>query len=327
MNTSAENVIIWRNRKSGGNSLLDSFTYKNIIGRGGRMFKYFIGKIYLLEAPPKENKTQLDIPFPDSILGDIDAEKYKGSLNSEQIAKIVSFKEEMYELLGKGTYDKLVKENAFQSSDSDFIRKIARQMKENPDEWKGLSFLNSDNANSWDRLLWKIISLRPGEWGDGAYGIQHKKFVEFVKILSRNWMYSIPELLQDLRRHNIQIDEFFKMERNAAYNLSSLVSDINLLQKVILNNGTDVSSFVSKVSHAFLPPVVYQLEEYGLPRMISKKLQKNKIIDFLDNDLTLHGAVEVFTKIGKQKMLSYVFWDDFDKYIVDYFYDGITTIN
>lgn len=37
VNTSAENVIIWRNRK--GSAKLDDFTYKNIIGRGGRMFK------------------------------------------------------------------------------------------------------------------------------------------------------------------------------------------------------------------------------------------------------------------------------------------------
>ena len=61
VNTSAENVIIWRNRKSGGNSILDSFTYKNIIGRGGRMFKYFIGKIYLLEPPPRLKLNHLSL--------------------------------------------------------------------------------------------------------------------------------------------------------------------------------------------------------------------------------------------------------------------------
>lgn len=53
VNTSAENVVIWRNKRSGGNSNLDIFTYKNIIGRGGRMFKYFVGNIYLLESPPE----------------------------------------------------------------------------------------------------------------------------------------------------------------------------------------------------------------------------------------------------------------------------------
>lgn len=49
VNTLAENVVIWRNRN--GRSKLNDFTYKNIIGRGGRMFKHFIGKIFILEEP------------------------------------------------------------------------------------------------------------------------------------------------------------------------------------------------------------------------------------------------------------------------------------
>lgn len=324
VNTSAENVIIWRNRRSGGNSLLDSFTYKNIIGRGGRMLKHFIGKIYLLEQPPTENPTQLDIPFPDTILGDIDEEVYKTSLNNEQIEKIIAYKQEMYYLLGKDSYDRLIKENIFQSNDSDFIREIAKQMKDNPEEWNGLSFLNSDETEYWDRLLRKIISLRPGEWGDGAHGIQHRKFVNFVKKLAANWESTIPELLDELDEFDVDIEQFFKLERIVAFNLSSLVNDINILQKEILNNGTDVSQFVSKLSHAFLPSVVYQLEEYGLPRMISRKLYKNGVIDFLDQKLNIHSAIDIFKKLNKDKLYSMKCMDDFDKYIIDYFYDGIT---
>jgi replicative superfamily II helicase len=44
VNTSAENVILWSNRI--GSAKIKDFTYRNIIGRGGRMFKYFVGKIY-----------------------------------------------------------------------------------------------------------------------------------------------------------------------------------------------------------------------------------------------------------------------------------------
>ena len=93
VNTSAENVIIWRNRK--GSAKLDDFTYKNIIGRGGRMFKHFIGKIYILEQPPIEGQTQLDIPFPDEILGDLDDTKYEGLLTKEQVAKLKIYNAEM----------------------------------------------------------------------------------------------------------------------------------------------------------------------------------------------------------------------------------------
>ncbi|GGE49204.1 RAD3-like DEAD/DEAH box helicase [Pedobacter psychrotolerans] len=324
VNTSAENVIIWRNRKSGGNSILDSFTYKNIIGRGGRMFKYFIGKIYLLESPPQDDATQLDIPFPDSILGDLDEEIHISSLNNEQVAKIVSFKTEMYDILGKEVYDRLLKENIFQSNNSDFVKETARQMKDNQEDWNGLSYLNSNEPESWDRLIWKIISLQPGEWGDGPYGIQHKKFVEFVKVLVANWGSTIPELLDELDEFDIDIEQFFKLERIAAFNLSSLISDINILQREILNNGTDVSPFVSRVSHAFLPSVVYQLEEYGLPRMISRKLYQNGIIDFNNDNLNIHNTIEIFHEIGREKIKSFNFIDAFDEYILDYFYDGIT---
>ena len=326
VNTSAENVIIWRNRKSGGNSILDSFTYKNIIGRGGRMFKYFIGKIYLLEPPPPDGATQLDIPFPDTILGDLDENIYSSSLNKEQVSKIIVFKKEMYDILGKETYDTLLKENIFQSNNSDFVKETAKQMKENPEEWNGLSYLNSNDPDSWERLLKKITYLLPGEWGDKTerYTIQHDKFIAFVKVLVNNWGYTIPDLLEELEDFNINIDQFFDLERKTAFNLSSLISDINILQRVILDNGTDVSPFVSRVSHAFLPSVVYQLEEYGLPRMISRKLHQNGIINFLDEELNIHNTIEKFHQIGKEQIKSFGFIDSFDKYIIDYFYDGIT---
>lgn len=324
VNTSAENVIIWRNRKSGGNSILDAFTYKNIIGRGGRMFKYFIGKVYLLENPPTEDTTLLKIPFPDTILGDLDENLYRSNLNKDQVSKIINFKNEMNEILGKGTYETLLKENSFQSSDSEFIKELARNIKDNPYRWNGLSYLNSNKPDEWDRLLLQIIRLRPGEWGDGAHGEQHRKFVSFVKILSNNWIDNLPELLEKLKPIDVDINQFFKLERMVAFNLSALINDINVLQKVIINNGVDVSPFISRISNAFLPPMVYQIEEYGLPRMISKKLHKNKVINFTDESLNIHSMIEQLHKVGSNSIKECYFIDSFDEYIIDYFFDGIT---
>ena len=53
VNTVAENVVVYDKRIGGPN--LDSFTFKNIAGRAGRMTKYFIGKVFVLEAPPSED--------------------------------------------------------------------------------------------------------------------------------------------------------------------------------------------------------------------------------------------------------------------------------
>lgn len=322
VNTSAENVIIWRNRK--GIAKLDDFTYKNIIGRGGRMFKHFIGKIYILEQPPEEGQTQLDIPFPDEILGDLDEPKYEGLLTKEQVAKLKLYNEEMSELIGVQVYEELKSESVFQSSNSDLIKTIAIDLTKNPDEWNGLYYLNEFKPENWDRLLYKIIKLQPGNWDTG-----YKTFVEFIKIIAYNWRKSIPELLKELEDYDVGIDDFFKLERNVTYKFSALLQDLNSLQKRILKSKSyDITRFMTLCSQAFLPKVVFQLEEYGLPRMISKKLHESEVINFFDSELTIHSAIAQLNEIGKETTIERTKdLDNFDKYILDYFFDGIKINN
>jgi hypothetical protein len=108
------------------------------------------------------------------------------------------------------------------------------------------------------------------------------------------------------------------------FKLAATLSDINTLQKQILDNPTDISPFISKVSHAFLPAVVFQLEEYGLPRMITKKIHESGIIDFEKECIDLHDTLNDFKKITIHRLKIVVnSLDDFDKYILDYFYEGI----
>lgn len=316
VNTSAENVVIWSNKN--GQVKINDFTYKNIMGRGGRMFRHFIGKIFILEQPPTEAQTQLGIPFPEEILGDLDEVKYEKELTKEQVARIILYKEEMANLLGNETFQRLQSENIFQSSDSELIKKIAIDMISNPDEWNGLSFLNSPYPQNWERFLYKIINIVPAGWD-----ARHKTFVEFVKILRNNWFKSIPELLTELDKFEIGVDDFFKLERKVTFKLASLVSDINILQKEILKDKNyDISRFMSWCSHAFLPRTVYQLEEFGLPRMISKKIQKSKIYSFT-TELTIHQVIDDLNNIGLERISQIETLLDFDRYILTYFFDGI----
>lgn len=319
VNTSAENVIIWMNKN--GKSKLNDFTYRNIIGRGGRMFKYFVGNIYILDAPPPNEQTQLEIPFPEEILGDLDEERYENILSKEQVAKIKYYQEEMSKIMGESVFLKLKREGVFQSSNALLIKSIATELYTNPNDWAGLGYLNSALPSQWEYLLYKVINLQPGNWDT-----KNKTFVEFIKIISRNWFKSIPELLHELEPYDVGINDFFKLERNVTFKLSSLLRDINTLQKVILQDlHTDISQFISWTSYAFLPPVVFQLEEYGLPRMISRKLHRAKIINFYDNSLTIHDAINHFNRVGINTIFNSVQFDDFEKYIITYFYDGITS--
>lgn len=319
VNTSAENVIIWMNKN--GNSNLNDFTYRNIIGRGGRMFKHFIGKIYILDKPPANTQTSLNIEFPEEILGDLDEQKYDRLLTREQVAKIISYQDEMGGILGVEVYNRLKEESVFQSSNSELVKAIAIDMSVNPESWNGLSYLNSIYRDQWDKSLYKIINLQLGIWETKS-----STFVAFIKALRNNWLKSIPELLNDLEPHDIGIDEFFKLERNVTFKFASLLKDVNTLQKELLKSKNyDISKFIAYVSHAFLPSVVFQLEEYGLPRMISKKIHKAGIINFYNQELTIHSAIEHFNAIGIQRVIEKVELDDFDLYILNYFYEGIKT--
>jgi len=316
VNTSAQNVIVWKNKN--GASRLNSFTYKNIIGRSGRMFKHFVGHVYLFDKPPVEDETQLTIEFPENSIPDVDEEEYKNDLTKEQISKIIENKENMYNILGKEIYDKLIKENAFQSN-RELIEKIALNMVEVPHSWNGLSYLNSSPKN-WENPLYKAITIQAG------WDTKHANFVYFTQILSLNWTKTIPELLLYLSKKSISIDLFFQLERNVTFKLAALLSDINILQKIIFRDKhIDISPFISKISHAFLPSVVYQLEEYGLPRMLSKKIHLAGVINFEAEELNIHSIINEFNEFGmeyiKEKVSTF---DEFDLYILDYFYDGIS---
>jgi late competence protein required for DNA uptake (superfamily II DNA/RNA helicase) len=318
VNTSAQNVIVWKNKNGSFN--LNSFTYKNIIGRSGRMFKHFVGNVYLFDKPPVDDETQLTIEFPDSIIPDVDESEYKDSLTKEQIAKIIEHKEKMYNILGKTIYEQLINENAFQSS-KEIIEKIAIDMQENPDSWNGLAYLNNSKQNTWDGPLYKVMNLKIRSWNTG-----YKNFIHFVKYLSFNWSKSIPELLVPLDKYNVDIKMFFQLERNVSFKLSALLSDINILQKIIFKaKNIDIAPFISKLTHAFLPSVVYQLEEYGLPRMLSKKIHHAGIINFTEEDVKIHTIINTFNELGIDYIKNNVtIFDEFDLYILDYFYDGIS---
>ena len=61
--------------------------------------------------------------------------------------------------------------------------------------------------------------------------------------------------------------------------------------------------------------------------MLSKKIHSKGIIDLENNDIPLHDIILQFNKVGlttiKEKLGSDL--HPFENYILDYFYDGITT--
>lgn len=319
VNTSAENVIVWSNKK--GKLKLDDFTYRNIIGRGGRMFRHFVGNIYILEEPPLSVDTQLELTFPDELLADVDDEKYKQELSKEQLAKLLHYKEEMAQLLGQEAFERMRSDGALISSDTELIVAIALAINSDKKTWRGLASLNAATNEYWAWILCKVLKLVPGGW-DATY----TKFAEFVRVMSNNWNQSIPELLDQLSEQDVTIEEFFKMERNATFKLTALLNDINVIQKEIVpEHKIDISPFIARLSKAFLPSCVMELEEYGLPRMLAKRIHASGLINFEDENLDLHSAIDRMRELKSEIFAKIEALGDFDGYVLDYFFEGIAT--
>ncbi len=317
VNTSAEVVVVWSNKN--GRARINDFTYKNIIGRGGRMFRHFVGKIFVLEDPPLAEDTQLDLPFPDELLGTVDDEDFSFGLTQEQIESIKNYKTEMRNYLGDDGFSEL-HENGFQNSNAPLILQIVKEIYRDRSKWNGLGYLNSSDTDKWDYYLYKLINLQPGAWG-----IEYNKYVAFVKILSRNWILPIPDLLTELYEYDIGIDQFFELERTTTFRLSSILGDVaTIYNKLNPKYPVDLSMAISKLSHAFLPVSVYQLEEYGLPRMLSRKIHDAGIVNFETAQLTVHDSIDILRGFGLSYLIRLVEnLDDIDIYILRYFFEGI----
>ncbi|MCH2547799.1 MAG: DEAD/DEAH box helicase [Alphaproteobacteria bacterium] len=62
VNSEAKSIIIY-DRRIANNKALDYFTYRNIEGRAGRMFKHFVGSVYSLETIPPKCSVEVDFPI------------------------------------------------------------------------------------------------------------------------------------------------------------------------------------------------------------------------------------------------------------------------
>ncbi len=320
VNTSAENVVLWSNRN--GSRGLTSFAYNNIAGRGGRMFQYFVGKVFNLVEPPAREPKSLKLDFPDDVLVSIDVEKHKQDLTREQIIKIVAFSEEVDEKVGTGTYNKLISAPELRGYTGFQIRGVVSELIENVAAYSSLPLLLSDDTQKWNSPLRDCYYHLP------HMDLQHWQFIRFVKILSQNWTKTIPALLAEFeeKKVGVGIDNFFEYERRVAYDLSNMLGQVNSIMRYIRPKSKDISPFIFKASHAFLPKLVYELEEYGLPRMISRKIQNKGIIDLEQEDISVNEILVAFKEIGCENLAAALDLSKFETYILTFFFQGITAM-
>ncbi|EHO13010.1 DEAD/DEAH box helicase [Myroides odoratimimus] len=330
VNTSAKNVIIWSIKSGQGNNNLTPLSYKNIQGRAGRMFKHFIGNVYELVEPKLKDSDniQLSIEVDTSLIGGIKNESYLSQISIERQQVAEDNINKIESVLGEGMYRYLREENLLASNDEELIYKICVELRDNYVEWKGLKWLNNDDPEKWWYILGKLCFLNPQSlrWDSSRDNNQFNQAKKFIQILSKSWSTSLPNLMIELKQEGLNIDDFFALEKRICHNFSGYLNDFNNLNKIINESDfIDISNFISKCSNGFMPSIVLELEEYGLPRMITKKINYVKVIDFERAEMNIEYAIKRFHSVGKDKIIvsSKEYLDNFDIYIIDNFFENI----
>lgn len=316
VNTQAEKVIVWSNKN--GTHKIDYFTYRNIIGRAGRMFKYFVGKVFLLEEPPREDDTTLEIDFPETVIETLDSDNPGVEVSQEQNDKIKEYESYMESSLGKENFDNLRKLPVFKSCDSRLLRELVEKIRTNKKWPNGYEALAGHNSYKWREPIDDVIEI---------LGNEKARLLKIaIWKMPNNWDSSMKEIFNDLQTkgYDISFEDLFTAERYLSYDLCSILNVINILKKIVYKDSIDISHFIGRASTAFLPKIVFQLEEYGMPRSISKKIQVAQLIDLENEDIEISKIIQQFNELGQDYIISNI-PDilEFEKYIINYFYKGI----
>lgn len=315
VNTQAENVILW-SVKNGSNNI-DYFTYRNIIGRAGRAFKYFIGKVFLLEEPPHREATELSLDFPDDVACAIDVNKPGVKLDNDQYQKIKAYHDKMESLLGEERWRRLKEIPQIKAYKPSLLQPLVERIVKNPQWPANYEALAEDNTWEWRTPLEAIIN---------EAGLRNVNRLRAYTCMACNpWHSTIPDTYDRVKDYGIGYEDMFAFERAISFNLSSLLAVINIIKMDVYPDVPDISSFVHRTRCAFLPKLVYQLEEYGLPRMICRKIQNAGVINLEDDSREIGDVISEFNRISRKSLVEAISpLHPFDNYIIKYFYEGIS---
>lgn len=322
VNTAAKNVIVFDsklNRKS-----MDFFTFNNIKGRSGRMFRHFIGHVYVFEAPPQEELPFVDIPAinptdttPSSLLIQLSPNDIPASLKlkvekllNQQILPISLLRElsniEPEYLLDAATY--LIGLD---------IRELDQCSWSSRPQYENILFTS---GIIWDKL-------------GGATSARNSSMLS-AKMMTK-WIWdlyktrSVPKFRQQMINNQIgrdtspdeAVENVLAFLRGwASFNYPKYLTALSRVADFVLNKrglrGCNYVPFATSIEHLFQPSSFSSLEEYGLPTEISEKLLANELFG-KDDDF------DAVVKALRNRKLGRFADGVFEKRVIEDFQQGI----
>lgn len=293
VNTAAKNVVVFDSKIGGNRQPLDFFTFNNIRGRSGRMFKHFVGHVYYFDTPPQEELPFVDMPAinpsistPSSLLVQMDETSIPEALR-DKYTSLVSNPMIPVEML-----------RSISSIEPEYLISTAE-------------YLHSLSTQQLRRFIW---SSRPVYddikltseviWKQMGGSSSAKKSAVYSSSMMTYWVWSLYKSRSVAKFRNEMINGQIEKSGKAddavenilaflrgwaSFNypkyLTALSDIASLVLKVRGFEECNYYSFAVSIEHLFQPTSFSTLEEYGLPSEISEQLLSKRLFS-KDDDIS-----------------------------------------
>jgi hypothetical protein len=268
VNTKAKNVIIYDNAIA--RRKFDFFTYNNIVGRSGRMFQHFIGRVFIFHEPPAEELPFVDVPIltqpeglPDSLLVQIEEEDLT-PMSKDKLSRISE---------GGNVEIEVIRQN--RGIDPKAQQNLARELSARARYyWPLLNwshFPTRDQLYAVCELIWKYLVADNRRKAGVSSGRQLAFTVDRFRKLR-----SVPDLLKaELHDRSKEptddvvdgVMDWLRLWANFWFPRHLMAVDRiqrSVFQKQGLRPG-DFSFFAGQIENWFVDPALMALDEYGVP--------------------------------------------------------------
>jgi len=322
VNTAAKNVIVYDNKLN--NKSLDFFRFNNIRGRSGRMFRYFIGYVYVFDAPPQEELPFVDIPAfnptettPSSLLIQLPQAEIPESLR-EKVNSLLNQTILPVELLRNISS---IEPEYLLDTAKYLLRLSVREL----DQCSWSSRPEYDNTKFTSEIIWTRLG--------GAASARHGAMLSANQATMWVWdLYKIRNVPR-FRKEKIQnqigygkspddaVEDVLAFLRGwASFNYPKYLAALSEVANFVLTKrglkGCNYLPFAATIEHLFQPNSFSSLEEYGLPIEMSEKFMSNQLFGKDD-------SLDVIVDTLRSHQLNHFADGIFEKRIIEDFQNGI----
>ncbi|WP_161996155.1 DEAD/DEAH box helicase [Rhodococcus sp. YH1] len=275
VNTSARNVVIFE--KKIDNQLIDFFTFSNIRGRAGRMFRHYVGNVITYMPPPEAGSTTVDIPI----------ESQSASASEATLVQIsddmlgASARERMEAILNQTALSlKTIRKN--RGLDPSRQISLAERLLGSDDSELELLSWSGAPTNSQARAVLQMAFeelLEPSQ----RRGINFEMLwgqLQAVRIYGDNFSELVDRQQRFARKGQTRSDVIsavLRFQRNwMGFVIPSMLRGFSAIQSEVLHvrgvSPGNYEYFLREIESVFQAPGLADLEEYGLPLPLARKL-------------------------------------------------------